>query len=66
MNLFEELCVLSFQNFNKTWLYFSQKVLITEYILKFVDEEVEELKEMKKMLLGLETKMKYTYEILPE
>lgn len=29
-------------------------------------KRVEELKEMKKMLLGLETKMKYTYEILPE
>lgn len=27
---------------------------------------VEELQEMKKSLLGLETKMKYTYEILPE
>ncbi len=29
-------------------------------------KRVEELKEMKKMLLGLETKMKYTYDILPE
>ncbi len=29
-------------------------------------KRVEELKEMKKSLLGLETKMKYTYEILPE
>ncbi len=27
---------------------------------------VEELQEMKKSFLGLETKMKYTYEILPE
>lgn len=29
-------------------------------------KRVEELKEMKKSFLGLETKMKYTYEILPE
>ena len=27
---------------------------------------VEELKEMKKSFLGLETKMKYTYDVLPE
>lgn len=29
-------------------------------------KRVEELKEMKKSFLGLETKMKYTYDLLPE
>lgn len=40
---------------------YAGKMLSTQY-----KKRVEELKEMKKSFLALETKMKYTYDVLPE